>query len=310
MKLDSLIYVAGHRGLLGSAIVRNLKLHGFNNLLLKTSSELDLTQQSEVFNFMQAHRPEYVFVCAAKVGGIRENINAPADFLYTNLQIQNNIIESAYKMGVKKLLFVASSCIYPKFSKNPITEETLLTGELEPTNEGYALAKIAGIKLCAFYRLQYKCDFISAIPPNLFGINDHYDLNKSHLLPALIHKIHVAKTEGKKEVILWGTGKPRREFMLGDDCADGLLFLMQHYSDARPINMGTNIDHSVLELAQITARVLKADVNFVFDTSQPDGMLQKLLDSSKINAIGWRSKISLEEGVKIAYHDFLSKYKK
>lgn len=308
MRSDSLIYVAGHRGLLGSAIVRKLNEKGFHNLLLRTSTELDLTNQQDVFKFMSSHKPEYVFLCAAKVGGIKANMSSPAEFLYTNLQIQNNIIHAAYKTAVKKLLFVASSCIYPKLSVNPITDDSLLTGLLEPTNEGYALAKIAGIKLCRFYRQQYKSDFIAAIPPNLFGINDHYDLEKSHLLPALIHKIHLAKKNDQKKITLWGSGKPRREFMLSDDCADGLLFLMEHYSEERPVNMGTNKDHSVLELAQITAKVLDADVDFTFDTTQPDGMMKKLLDSSRINKLGWESKISIEEGIKIAYKDFLSKY--
>ena len=308
MRPDSLIYIAGHRGLLGSAIVRKLNQQGFHNLLFKTSNELDLTKQPDVFNFMDSHQPEYVFLCAAKVGGIKANMNSPAEFLYTNLQIQNNLIEAAHKAGIKKMLFVASSCIYPKFSPNPITEDYLLTGALEPTNEGYALAKIAGIKLCQFYRRQYNMDFISAIPPNLFGVNDHYDLETSHLLPALINKIHVAKKQGKEKITLWGSGKPRREFMLSDDCAEGLLFLMEHYSEESHINMGTNKDHSVLELAQITAKVLGADVNFNFDTTQPDGMMQKLLDSSRINKLGWESKISIEEGIKVAYKDFLSKY--
>jgi GDP-L-fucose synthase len=308
MKSDSLIYVAGHRGLLGSAIVRKLKQQGFCNLLLKTSQELDLTKQTDVFDFLSIHRPEYMFISAAKVGGIRSNMNAPAEFLYVNLQIQNNLIAAAYKTGVKKILFVASSCIYPKDSTIPIQEDSLLSGPLEPTNEGYALAKIAGIKLCQYYRRQYGVNYISAIPPNLFGINDNYDINNSHLLPAIIHKIHLAKKENKKEIILWGSGKPRREFMLSDDCADGLLFLMNHYSGESPINLGTNKDHSVRELASVTAGILKFDLHIHFDTSQPDGMMRKLIDSSRVNALGWQSKISIEEGIEVAYKDYLGTY--
>jgi len=300
--------VAGHRGLLGSAVVRKLQKEGFNNLLLKTSRELDLRNQAETFKFFEEYKPQYVFLCAAKVGGIQANMDSPATFLYENMMINANVMEAARKVEVKKLLFVASSCIYPRISKIPIKESALLKGELEPTNEGYAIAKIAGIKLCEFYRKEYGCNFISAIPPNLFGINDHYDLRSSHLLPALILKVHLLKKENATILNVWGTGTPRREFMLSDDCADALLFLMNNYVEKSPINCGTGIDHSVVELAYATAKVLGVNITITHDLSKADGMPKKLIDSSRINDLGWKPNYSLEEGIQIAYEDFLTKH--
>lgn len=307
MDKKSKIYVSGHRGLLGSAIVRVLQKRGYTNLVLPPRSELNLLDQKATYDFLKQEKPDYVFVCAAKVGGIGANIKAPGAFLFENLQIQNNLIEGSRLAGIKKLLFVGSSCIYPKGALNPLTEDQLLTGPLEPTNEGYALAKIAGIKMCQFYRTQYGCDFISAIPTNLFGINDNYNLETAHLLPSLIRKVHEAQKAGKTEITLWGSGKPRREFMLSDDCADGLVYLMENYSGPEALNVGTGQDLTVLELAETVAKVLKADLSFKLDSSRPDGMMRKVLDGSKMKKLGWASKISLTEGISIAYADFLAK---
>ena len=307
MNKSSKIYVAGHRGLLGSALVRKLQSQGFTNLLLRTSSELDLRDQAKTTQFLQSEKPEYVFVSAAKVGGIKANIDSPAAFLFENLEIQNNLIDGSYKAGVKKLLFVGSSCIYPREAPCPIKEESLLTGPLEPTNEGYALAKIAGIRLCQFYRKQYGCNFISAIPTNLFGPNDHYDLEKSHLVPALILKIHRLKMENKTELQVWGSGKPRREFMLSDDCADALVFLMQNYSGAEPLNVGIGEDATVPEIALAVAKVLGVKVDIKLDPSKPDGMMRKVVDVSKLKAMGWQSQISFEAGIRTTYAAFLEK---
>lgn len=300
------IYVAGHRGLLGSAVVRRLQAEGFSNLILRTSSEVDLTNQSQAFAFLDEQKPEYVFDCAAKVGGIKANMIAPAEFLYRNLEIQNNLFEGCRRAGVKKLLFVGSSCIYPGQAPCPIKESALLTGPFEPTNEGYAIAKVAGVRMCQFYRKQYDCDYVAAIPTNLFGINDHYDLEKSHLLPALIRKVHDAKTEGRRVIEVWGSGTPRREFMLSDDCADALVFLMKNYSGGEPVNVGTGVDHTVIELAQAVARVLAHDVEIKTDPTKPDGMMRKLVDVTRLAGLGWRSGISLEQGIRVAYDDFLS----
>lgn len=304
MNKTSKIYVAGHRGLLGSAIVRRLLSEGFSNLLLKTSRELDLTNQEKTTRFLEEEKPDYVFLCAAKVGGIRANMQAPAEFFYQNLQIQNNVIDASKRAQVKKLLFVASSCIYPRETTVPIKEDQLMTGPLEPTNEGYALAKIAGIRMTEFYRKQYGCNFISAIPTNLFGINDNYNLQSAHLLPALIHKIHLAKQEGKGEITIWGTGKPRREFMLSDDCADALVFLMKTYDEAAPVNVGLGHDWSVTELAQAVARVMNAKLEFKYDVSQPDGTMRKMLDASRLTNMGWQPKYDLDQSIKIAIQDF------
>ena len=303
----SKVYIAGHGGLLGSAVHRKLVASGFSNFVLRTSRELDLTDTTATFNFLAQEKPEYVFLCAAKVGGIQANLDAPAEFLYQNLAIQNNVIEGSRQAGVTKLLFVGSSCIYPNPPRCPITEDQLLQGPFEFSNEGYAIAKTAGIRLCQFYRKQYGCDFISAIPTNLFGVNDHYDLKKSHLLPALIRKIHTAKVEGRSEIEVWGTGQPRREFMLSDDCADGLVFLMQNYSGPEFFNVGTGVDHSIVELVEKVAQVLKHPVKIRLDPTKPDGMMRKVLDVSKLEAMGWKSKVSLEEAIRVAYEDFLKR---
>ena len=305
MNTHDKIYVAGHTGLLGSAVLRALQRQGYTNIITATHAKLDLTDQRQTHEFIAHEQPGYVFLCAAKVGGIQANIDNLGSFLYINLQIQNNVIEASRIAGVKKLLFVGSSCIYPRESPCPIKEEYLLQGPLEPTNEGYAVAKLAGIKMCQFYRRQYGCDFISAIPTNLFGINDHYDLKTSHLMPALIMKVHQAKLAGNKKLELWGSGKPRREFMLSDDCAEALVFLMNHYSAEGPVNVGTGEDKTVLELAETVARVLNCEsLAIQFDPTKPDGMMRKVLDVSKLTALGWRSQIAIEAGIKLAYDAF------
>jgi GDP-L-fucose synthase len=305
MRSDSKIYVAGHRGLLGSALVRQLNKGGFENLILKSHQELDLMSQEQTFRFFEHEKPEFVFLAAAKVGGIKANMQALGSFLYENIQIQSNVIEAARIHGVKKLLFVGSSCIYPRNITTFIREEDFLTGPLEPTNEGYAIAKIAGVRMCQFYRRQYGCDFITAIPTNLYGPGDHYDLERSHLVPATILKLHRLKQEGKNELEVWGSGKPRREFMLSDDCADGLLHLMLHYSDEAHINVGIGDDLSVVEIAETIARVVGMDVQIKLDPTRPDGMYRKVLDVSRMKALGWTSRVTLEQGVKITYESFL-----
>lgn len=305
MNKDSKIYVAGHRGLVGSAIVRNLEERGYTNIIYRTHKELDLTRQVEVEKFFEEEKPEYVFLAAAKVGGIHANNTRPAEFIYDNLMIESNIIHSAYKYGVKKLLFLGSSCIYPKFANQPIKEEYLLTGELEPTNEAYAIAKITGIELCKFYRRQYGCDFISAMPTNLYGINDNFDLETSHVLPALIRKFHEAKINNQEEVVMWGTGKPLREFMYVDDLADALVHLMLNYSDEIHVNMGTGKDLSIGELAQIVKEVVGYEGKIVNDLSKPDGTPRKLLDVSRLEATGWKYKTELREGIEKVYKWYL-----
>lgn len=305
MNKDSKIYVAGHRGLVGSAIVRNLEERGYTNIICRTHKELDLTRQADVEKFFEGEKPEYVFLAAAKVGGIHANNTRPAEFIYENLMIESNIIHSAYKYGVKKLLFLGSSCIYPKFANQPIKEEYLLTGELEPTNEAYAIAKITGIELCKFYRRQYGCDFISAMPTNLYGINDNFDLETSHVLPALIRKFHEAKINNQEEVVMWGTGKPLREFMYVDDLADALVHLMLNYSDEIHVNMGTGKDLSIGELAQIVKEVVGYEGKIVNDLSKPDGTPRKLLDVSKLEATGWKYKTELREGIEKVYKWYL-----
>lgn len=307
MNKDSKIYVAGHRGLVGSAIVRNLEERGYTNIIYRTHKELDLTRQVEVEKFFEEEKPEYVFLAAAKVGGIHANNTRPAEFIYDNLMIESNIIHSAYKYGVKKLLFLGSSCIYPKFANQPIKEEYLLTGELEPTNEGYAIAKITGIELCKFYRRQYGCDFISAMPTNLYGINDNFDLETSHVLPALIRKFHEAKINNQEEVVMWGTGKPLREFMYVDDLADALVHLMLNYSDEIHVNMGTGKDLSIGELAQIVKEVVGYEGKIVNDLSKPDGTPRKLLDVSRLEATGWKYKTELRDGIERVYAWYLKK---
>lgn len=301
MEKNAKIYVAGHRGLVGSAIVRSLQAQGYTNIVARTSKELDLRNQAAVADFFASEKPGYVFLAAAKVGGIHANSTTPAEFIYDNLMIETNIIHSSYLNGVKKLLFLGSSCIYPKFAPQPIKEEHLLTGLLEPTNEAYAIAKITGIELCKFYRRQYGCDFISAMPTNLYGINDNFDLNTSHVLPALIRKFHEAKTAGAKEVVLWGTGTPKREFMYVDDLADALVHLMNNYSDEIHVNMGTGEDLEIGELAKIIKNVVGFTGEIVYDSSKPDGTPRKLLDVSLLRNSGFTPKVSLEEGITRVY---------
>ncbi len=303
------IYVAGHRGLLGSALIRRLQAGGFTRLLVKTRAELDLKDREKTDRFFEQEKPEYVFLSAARVGGIQANLDAPVEFLIDNLAIQNNVLGSAAKHRVKKLLFVGSSCIYPTNAPNPLCEDSLLTGPFEASNEGYALAKAVGLRLCDYYRKQYGCDFITATPSNLFGKHDHYDLRKSHLLPALIMKIHQAKLEARHELEMWGTGTPRREFMLSDDCADALFFLMERYSAEGAVNVGLGSDFTIAELAMTVSEVLEHKVTLRFDTSKPDGMKRKLLDTSKMRAMGWAPSFSLKEGIRIAYQDYLDQLK-
>ncbi|WNZ27437.1 GDP-L-fucose synthase [Leptolyngbya sp. NK1-12] len=304
MKPDSPIYVAGHKGLVGSAIVRTLQANNYHNLLLKTSQELDLRRQTEVEAFFAETRPEYVFLAAAKVGGIHANNTYRAEFIYDNLIMEANVIHSAYQFGVKKLLFLGSSCIYPKLCPQPMREEHLLTGLLEPTNEPYAIAKIAGLKLCENYCHQYGVNFISAMPTNLYGINDNFDLANSHVLPALIRKFHEAKQTQADYVEVWGTGSALREFLFVDDLADALLFLMQHYNSAGFINVGTGEEISIKELALTIKAVVGYSGEIKFDPSKPDGTPRKLLDTSKINSLGWRAKTSLKEGIEKTYEWF------
>lgn len=301
MQKSSKIYIAGHRGLAGSAIVRKLKQEGFNNLLLRTSAELDLRNQQAVKEFFEQEKPEYVFLAAAKVGGINANNTYPADFIYDNLCIQNNVIHQAYKTGVKKLLFLGSSCIYPKNSEQPIKEEYLLSGYLEPTNDAYAIAKIAGIKMCQAYHKQYGCNFISAMPTNLYGPGDNYDLKNSHVLPALLRKFHEAKINNEPVVTVWGTGKPCREFLHVDDLASACFFLMQNYNDPAIINIGTGKDISIGEMAEMIKKITAYEGEIIFDTSMPDGTFRKLLDVSKLYSLGWKLNIPFEEGVRKTY---------
>lgn len=304
MEKNSKIYVAGHRGLVGSAIVRKLQKEGYQNLILRTSAQVDLRDQQAVKDFFEKEKPEYVFMAAAKVGGINANNTYPAEFLYDNLCIQNNVIHQSYRNQVKKLLFLGSSCIYPKNAPQPIKEEYLLSGYLEPTNEAYAIAKIAGVKMCQFYHKQYGCNFISAMPTNLYGPGDNYDLKNSHVLPALLRKFHEAKEKGDATVTVWGTGKPRREFLHADDLAEACLFLMEHYNDPGIINIGVGKDISIGEMAQMIQKISGFTGELVFDTSMPDGTFQKLLDVSKINALGWQPKISFEQGLKKNYEEY------
>ncbi len=305
MKKDAKIYIAGHRGLVGSAITRSLQKAGYNNLITRTHAEVDLTRQVEVEAFFEKERPEYVFLSAAKVGGIHANNTYPAQFIYDNLMIATNIIHAAYKYGVTKLLFLGSSCIYPKMATQPIKEEYLLDGKLEPTNEAYAIAKIAGIELCKFYRKQYGCDFISAMPTNLYGINDNFDLQNSHVLPALIRKFHEAKVDGNKEVVMWGTGKPLREFLFVDDLADACLHLMLQYSDELHVNIGTGEDIEIGQLANLIKQVVDFKGEIVHDTTKPDGTPRKLLDVSFLHSLGWKHKTSLQDGVSEVYKWYL-----
>lgn len=305
MRENSRIYVAGHRGLVGSAIVRKLREDGFDNLLLRTHGELDLTRQEEVEKFFEGENPEYVFLAAAKVGGILANNTFPAEFIYTNLCIQNNIIRASYLSGVKKLVFLGSSCIYPKLCPQPIKEEYLLSGYLEPTNEAYAIAKIAGIKMCEFFNRQYGTNFIGVMPTNLYGPNDNFDLETSHVLPAMIRKCHEAKVSNKREVVIWGTGSPRREFLHVDDLADACLYLMVNYDGREIVNIGVGEDLTIRELAEMIAGVIGFKGKLRFDTSKPDGTPQKLLDVSRLNNLGWQAKISRKEGIRRTYDWYL-----
>lgn len=310
MEKASKIYVAGHRGMVGSAIVRKLQKEGYNNLVLRTSSDLDLRNQSAVEDFFESEKPEYVFLAAAKVGGIMANNTYRADFLYENLMIESNVIHQSYVHKVKKLLFLGSSCIYPKLAPQPLKEEYLLSGYLEETNEPYAIAKITGIKLCENYRRQYGCDFISAMPTNLYGPNDNYDLKNSHVLPALIRKFSEAKEQEKEFVEVWGSGKPLREFLHVDDLADACLFLMNNYSDLDFLNIGTGKDLSIKDLAELIGRIVGFKGELKFDSSKPDGTPRKLMDVAKINRLNWRHKIELEDGIRMVYElEFLTKIK-
>jgi GDP-L-fucose synthase len=296
------VYVAGHRGLVGSALVRNLQANGYRNIPVRTHKELDLRNADDVRKFFSEVRPEAVVIAAAKVGGIHANSTFPVEFLLENLQIQNNLIATSFEFGVKKLLFLGSSCIYPKLAPQPIREDSLMTGPLESSNEPYAIAKIAGIKLCQAYARQYGTDFISAMPTNIYGPGDNFDLQSSHVLPALIRKVHEAKVNGRREVTIWGTGRPLREFLHADDLADALRFLLENYESPEIINVGYGEDVTIHDLVQIIARVLNFEVDIVFDTTKPDGTPRKLLDSSRLQKLGWKPRISLRDGILQTYH--------
>jgi GDP-L-fucose synthase len=300
------IYIAGHRGMVGSAIHRKLIKEGFTNFIISTSAELDLRDQVQVAEFFKTHKPDYVFLAAAKVGGIIANNTYRAEFLYDNLQIQNNVIHNSYLNGVKKLMFLGSSCIYPKLAPQPLKEEYLLTGLLEETNEPYAIAKIAGIKMCDAYRAQYGCNYISVMPTNLYGYNDNYHPQNSHVLPAMIRRFHEAKTNKLPLVTIWGTGTPKREFLFADDLAAACYYLMQNYDEPNLINIGTGEDISIKDLALLIKKIIGYDGDINFDVSKPDGTPRKLMDVSKLHSKGWKHTIELEEGIELAYHDFLN----
>ena len=302
MNSTSKIFIAGHNGMVGSAILRNLQDKGFSNFVLKSSKELDLRDAKAVADFFEEEKPEFVFLAAAKVGGIVANNTYRADFLYENLMIQNNVIHEAYKNKVEKLLFLGSSCIYPKLAPQPLKEEYLLTGILEPTNEPYAIAKIAGIKMCDAYRSQYGCNFISVMPTNLYGPNDNYDLQNSHVLPAMIRKFHEAKLNGTS-VELWGTGSPKREFLHADDMAEACVFLMENYNEPGLVNIGTGEDLSIKELAEMIQKITKFEGEIIWDHTKPDGTPRKLMDVGKLHTLGWKHKIALEEGITKVYHE-------
>ena len=308
MNSDNKIYIAGHRGLVGSAIERRLRAGGYTNVVTRTHAELDLIEPRAVFEFFEKEKPEYVFLAAAKVGGIQANNTYRADFIYQNLMIESNIIHASYRYGVKKLMFLGSSCIYPKHAPQPMKEEHLLTGLLEPTNEPYAIAKIAGIKLCDAYNRQHGTNFMSVMPTNLYGLRDNYDLQNSHVLPALIQKIHEAKVQGAKEVVVWGTGSPKREFLYSDDLADACVFLMGRFNAAdigEFINIGVGKEITIREAAELIADVVGFHGHLVFDTSKPDGTPRKLLDVSRLRALGWQAKTGFRDGITYAYADFL-----
>jgi GDP-L-fucose synthase len=306
MNITDKIYVAGHRGMVGSSIVRKLDRSGFSNIVTKASSEVDLRNQQDVNVFFENEKPDYVFLAAAKVGGIMANNTYKAEFLYDNLMIETNIIQAAYKNDVKKLLFLGSSCIYPKLAPQPLKEEYLLSGFLETTNEPYAIAKIAGIKLCEYYREQFGCNYISLMPTNLYGLNDNYDLQNSHVLPALIRKFHTAKITGTPTVTLWGTGSPKREFLYVDDLANACLHLMEHYNEKQFLNIGTGEDMTIRELAELIKNIVDYNGEITWDTTKPDGTPRKLMDVSKAHSLGWKHEVSLEEGIKKTYSNFLT----
>lgn len=310
MQKDSKIYIAGHKGMVGSAIYRKLTKEGFSNIITRSSSELDLRNQQAVADFFAQEKPQYVFLAAAKVGGIVANNTYRAEFLYENLQIQNNVIHSSYLNSVTKLLFLGSSCIYPKLAPQPLKEEYLLTGLLEETNEPYAIAKIAGIKMCDAYRTQYGCNYISVMPTNLYGYNDNYHPQNSHVLPALIRRFHEAKQQNTPTVTIWGSGAPKREFLFADDMAEACYYLMQNYDEPGLINIGTGQDLSIKELALLIKRIIGYSGEIQFDASKPDGTPRKLMDVSKLHSKGWKHTIELEEGIKLAYQDFLTNNKK
>jgi len=306
MEKNAKIYIAGHRGLVGSAIVRNLESKGYTDIIVRTREELNLLDTKQVADFFSQEKPEYVFLAGAKVGGIKANEDYPADFIYQNLQIQNNIIHNAYKNNVKKLLFLGSSCIYPRDCTQPIKEEYLLTGPLEKTNEAYAIAKIAGIKMCQSYNKQYGTKFISVMPTNLYGPNDNFNLTSSHVLPALLRKFHDAKIHNEKEVVMWGTGSPMREFLYVDDLADACVHLMQNYVGDEIVNIGTGEDVAIRELAEIIKKIVGFQGEIVNDTTKPDGTPRKLLDVSKLHNLGWKHKTDLKDGIKSTYQWFLA----
>ncbi|MFN5377062.1 MAG: GDP-L-fucose synthase family protein [Chitinophagaceae bacterium] len=307
MNKEEKIFIAGHRGMVGSAIHRRLTALGYANIITRTSVELDLRIQERVNEFFEAERPEYVFLAAAKVGGILANNTYRADFIYENIMIQSNIIHSAYATGVKKLMFLGSSCIYPKLAPQPLKEEYLLTGLLEPTNEPYAIAKIAGIKMCDAYRSQYGCDFISVMPTNLYGPNDNYDLQNAHVLPSLVRKFHEAKINNAPEVSIWGTGSPKREFLHADDLADACVFLMNTYSDEGLVNIGTGEDISISDLALLIKEVVGYEGSIVYDHTKPDGTPRKLMDVSKLNQLGWKYTLPLKKGLELVYQEYQSR---
>lgn len=307
MNKEAKIFIAGHRGMVGSAIHRRLTALGYANIITRTSVELDLRIQERVNEFFEAERPEYVFLAAAKVGGILANNTYRADFIYENIMIQSNIIHSAYATGVKKLMFLGSSCIYPKLAPQPLKEEYLLTGLLEPTNEPYAIAKIAGIKMCDAYRSQYGCDFISVMPTNLYGPNDNYDLQNAHVLPSLVRKFHEAKINNAPEVSIWGTGSPKREFLHADDLADACVFLMNTYSDEGLVNIGTGEDISISDLALLIKEVVGYEGSIVYDHTKPDGTPRKLMDVSKLNQLGWKYTLPLKKGLELVYQEYQSR---
>ncbi len=308
MEKEAKIYIAGHRGMVGSAIMRKLEKEGFANFVTRNSSDLDLRNQQAVADFFEQEKPDYVFLAAAKVGGIVANNTDRAEFLYDNLQIQNNIFHSAYLNGVKKLMFLGSSCIYPKMAPQPLQEDYLLTGTLEETNEPYAIAKIAGIKMCDAYRSQYGCNYISVMPTNLYGYNDNYHPQNSHVLPAMIRRFHEAKEQGAESVTIWGTGSPKREFLFADDLAAACYYLMENYNEPGLVNIGTGEDLSIKELAELVKETVGFEGTIEFDTSKPDGTPRKLMDVSKLHSQGWKHTIDLPEGVSLAYQDFLNKH--